>query len=750
MTPASALPLTRDIVLIGGGHAHALLLRAWGMQPLAGARLTVINPAPTAPYTGMLPGHIAGHYARDDLEIDLVRLASHAGARLILGRAEGIDRAAGRIHVAGRPPVAYDVASIDIGITSDMPEVPGFTDHAAAVKPLAGYAARWRDFLAGPPPAGAQVVVIGGGVAGCECAMAMAWRLRREHPGAGGVTVIEAAPAVLRDLGARARAAVLAAMQRLGVTVLTGAQVERIEAGAVVLADGRRLPAAFVLGAAGARPHGWLAATGLHLTDGHVTVDGFLRSITDPAIFAVGDCAHLQTGPRPKAGVYAVRQAPVLLHNLRAAVGAGRMMPYRAQADYLRLISTGGRSAVADKHGLSVAGDWLWRLKDGIDARFMARLRDLPPMPGPDAPELAATGAKEGAAAPLCGGCGAKVGAGALGAALARLHAVPRADLLAGPGDDAAILSLPGGGVQVLTTDSLRSVTDDPYLMGRIATVHALGDIWAMGAVPQAALVTVTLPRMSPSLAERTLAEVLEAVSEVLGAEGAAVAGGHTALGAEFALGLTITGLMPEGRAPLTKAGARPGDALILTRPIGTGTLLAAAMQRAAEGPDIAAALDAMATPQGAAAAVLAPVAHVMTDVTGFGLAGHLAEMLRASGVSAALDPGTVPVLAGALAAAAGGHASVLAPENRAAVAGLAELGDGPRAALLVDPQTSGGLLAAVPADRARALLDALHAAGFAHAARIGSVGDGPPRLQATGAVAQGRGPALASGATMG
>ncbi|HBB84525.1 MAG TPA: bifunctional NADH dehydrogenase FAD-containing subunit/selenide, water dikinase SelD, partial [Sulfitobacter sp.] len=176
----SDLPLTRDLVLVGGGHAHALVLRKWGMDPLPGARLTVINPGPTAPYTGMLPGHIAGHYGRDELEIDLMRLCRHAGARLILGAATGIDRAAREITFEGRGGVAYDVASIDIGITAKM-DLPGFADHAVGAKPLDLYAARWREFLAAvkageQPP---KVAVIGGGVAGCELAMAMAFALRQ-------------------------------------------------------------------------------------------------------------------------------------------------------------------------------------------------------------------------------------------------------------------------------------------------------------------------------------------------------------------------------------------------------------------------------------------------------------------------------------------------------------------------------------------------------------------------------------------
>ena len=184
----SELPLGAEVVLVGGGHAHALLLTRWGMNPVPGVRLTVVNPAPSAPYTGMLPGYIAGHYGRDDLEIDLVRLARFAGARLVLGIVHQIDRAAKTIHIEGRPPLPYDIASIDIGISSNMPEIKGFSEHGVAAKPLGPYALRWLDFLAAPGPVG----VIGGGVAGVELALAMAHRLVREghRP---EITVVEAA-----------------------------------------------------------------------------------------------------------------------------------------------------------------------------------------------------------------------------------------------------------------------------------------------------------------------------------------------------------------------------------------------------------------------------------------------------------------------------------------------------------------------------------------------------------------------------
>ncbi|MCB2141680.1 MAG: selenide, water dikinase SelD, partial [Rhodobacteraceae bacterium] len=351
-----------------------------------------------------------------------------------------------------------------------------------------------------------------------------------------------------------------------------------------------------------------------------------------------GDIAHLAHAPRPKAGVFAVREAPILLANLAAAVtGKGRLRPYHPQRDYLKLVSAGAGRAVADKWGLPLDGKWLWRWKDGIDRKFMARFDPLPAMPRPALPEPVAAGVAEelGRGKPMCGGCGAKVGRADLAAALAELPQPRRGDVIWGAGDDAAVLRH-GTGTQVLTTDHVRAFTEDPWILARITAVHALGDIWSMGARPQAALVQVILPRMAPRLQSETLREIMAGAAEVFAAEGADVVGGHTSLGAELTLGYTVTGLC-DG-APVTQSGARPGDLLILTKPVGTGVILAAEMALAAPGAAVAQALRSMSRPQGAAAAVLAPVAHAMTDVTGFGLAGHLLGMLDASGLAATLD----------------------------------------------------------------------------------------------------------------
>jgi selenide, water dikinase len=722
------LPLVQDVVLVGGGHTHALVLRMWGMNPLPGVRLTVINPGPSAPYTGMLPGLIAGHYARADIMVDLVRLARFAGAEIILDRATGIDPNARLIHLGQRPPLPYDICSIDIGIGSDLPELPGYAAHGIAAKPLGTYATAWEAFVA-RRPAQPRMVILGGGIGGIELALASHHRL----VGAGTqpvITVVERSGAILPNIGDGARNTLHRHLAAAGITVRTGVAATALGPGLVHLSDGSNLPSDFTLAVAGARPQGWLAATGLETVNGFVAIGPTLQT-SAPAVLAVGDCAHMTHAPRPKAGVFAVRQAPVLFRNLRALAMDLPLRRYHPQRDYLKLVSTGGKGAVADKFGLRSGGAWLWQLKDRIDRKFMDRLSDLPVMPAPVLPPTSAKGVAEALGPkPLCGGCGAKVGAGALTGALQQMAPPHRADVLSGPGDDAAILRM-GQGMQVITTDQLRRFALDTGQMARLAALHALGDVWAMGASPQAALAQVILPRLSESLQSRMLAQIMQAAAGVFATAGADIVGGHTSTGDELTIGFTVTGLATRC---IAKSGALPGDAILLVKPIGIGTIMAAEMALARLpglilGEAVATALDTMSLAQGPAAAILTPHASAMTDVTGFGLAGHLLEILDASGTAAEIALSAIPCLPAATALAAAGHGSSLLPANLAATSWRMDAPPGPSTTLLSDPQTCGPLMATVAPAMAEPLLAALHAAGYAQAARIGTITAGQPFL---------------------
>lgn len=708
----SQIPLTTDLVLVGGGHTHALVLRMWAMKPVPGVRLTVIDPRPVAPYTGMLPGHVAGHYTADEIGIDLVRLARFAGARLILGAAEAINPAQRTITAGGRV-IGYDIASIDIGITGHLPHVAGFDRYGVPVKPFVAFSAAWNRYLNGP---GGPVSVIGGGLGGVELALSIAHRTGR------GADVRLIARSGLVGIGAATKQRLVRELDLAGIDLVTATAVE-VGPDRVVLDDGREVPSVFTLGAGGATPQPWVARTVLPLQDGFIKVEPTLQVVGHEDLFAAGDCAHLVHDPRPKAGVYAVRAAKVLFHNLRARAKGGALRAFRPQSRFLRLVSLGQKRAVAEKWpGFPVAptGDLVWRWKDHIDRSFMRRFRDLPAMAPPDVPpDATPDAARILGEAPLCAGCGAKVGAGVLSRVIADLPQPTRADVDCGPGDDAGILNI-GGVRQVLTTDHLRAFTDDPGLMARITAQHALGDVRAMGATAQSVLAQIILPRGSDRIQARMMQEIMSTAADVFAAEGAVILGGHSTMGAELTIGFTVTGLCDQ--APIRTGGAQDGDVLILTGRIGTGVLLAAEMQGKARGADVVALWTAMATGPGRAPEILRG-ARAMTDVTGFGLAGHLMAMCRASDLGAELDLQAVPLFDGALEASRAGIHSTLYEANLANAPVFGP--ETEKGALLHDPQTAAGFLAAVAPDQADAILARL-ADGGVTAARIGRMTAGP------------------------
>ncbi len=713
MMPAPA-PVRTDILLIGGGHAHVEVLRRFGMEPVPGVKLTLATRDLATPYSGMLPGLVAGHYSHAEAHIDLAPLAAFAGARLIHGAVTGLDLDRNEALIDGRPALGFDAVSLDIGSTPATEGVGG-AEHALPVKPVDRFLERWAHLedRAARTNGTFRLVTVGAGAGGVELTLALHRRLAARGVAADRLhfTVVSDRDVILPAHGRAARRRIEAALRRSGIERRTGVRVAAVEPAGAVMETGETLAADAVVLATPAAPAAWVAASGLAVDEnGFVRVDGNLRSRSHDRVFAAGDIAAFSERALPKSGVFAVRQGPVLAENLRRLATGGRpLLRYRPQRRTLALISTGGGDAVASRGPFAAAGGWAWRWKDRIDRRWMERYRDLPAMS--EAEEM------------RCGGCGAKLAAGILARVLAKLEVAPRADVVVGLGDDAAVVRPPPGRVAVRTADQFRAFIDDPYLFGRIAANHALGDLYAMGAEPQTALALATLPPAPEDKLERDLEALMRGALEVLNTAGCTLVGGHTAEGVELSLGFALDGHGEADR--LTgKAGLQEGDRLLLVKPLGTGAVLAAHMAGLCQGGWLEAALAAMQQSNREAGRVLRAYGAVaVTDVTGFGLAGHLAEMLRASGRAAVLRPDRLPVLPGARELIARGVRSTLHPANEAAAAAF----DPEACPVLFDPQTAGGLLAGVAGDRAEACLDALAAAGYAQAAAVGEVLSGPP-----------------------
>ncbi len=743
-------PVVKDLVLVGGGHAHVAVLRRFGMQPLPGLRITLVTRDVHTPYSGMLPGYLAGHYAYDECHIDLRPLAHFAGARLYHAEVEGLDLTQRQLQVAGRPAVAYDLLSINIGSRPRTLDVPGAALYAMPVKPIDRFLNDWKNLTArilenrGP----FRILVVGGGAGGVELALATQYRLRQlltaggDDPSRLHYTLLAREAEILPTHNAGVQARFRRVLDERAINVRTGHKVLEVTPDAVLAEDRPPVAADAVLWVTNASTPDWPGAAGLAVDDeGFIQVDAQLQSVSHPGVFAAGDVAALPD-PRPKSGVFAVRQGPILAENLRRAATGQRLKRYLPQRHFLGLISTGDRYAVASRAGWSLEGAWVWQVKDWIDRRFMARFNDLPHMPEEqDAPKLAA-GIADGEAirelstlAMRCGGCGAKVGSTVLTRVMQRLSSGTRGDVLVGldAPDDAAVLSVPPGKLLVQSVDYFRAFLDDPYTFGQIAANHALGDLFAMGAEAQSALAIATVPYGRERVVEATLYDLMNGALKILEPTGAVLAGGHSSEGAELAFGLTVNGLV-DPETVWRKGGLRPGDQLVLTKPLGTGTLFAADMRRLAKGRWIDEAIACMLlTSQAAATCLQRHRATACTDVTGFGLLGHLVEMTRASGVDAILELSAIPLLEGSAATVAAGILSSLQPQNlrlRRAVRDLERTARHPHFPLLFDPQTAGGLLAGVPAEHAAACVTELRALGYPAAAVIG-------RVEATGETAE-------------
>ncbi len=370
------------IILVGGGHAHVLALLDLAAAGL-GSRVTLVSPTRLTPYSGMLPGHIAGFYSHADIHIDLDVLCRRVGAMRREAAVVGLDRPAGAVLLGDGGRLPYRIASIDVGIEPDMSAIAGAGAHAVPVKPIAGLLPRIEALRAAilARTSSTRVIVVGGGAAGVEIALALQVRLRADLVAAGGAgrsvaVALVAGSGLVPTLASGARRMAAAALRAAGVDVVEGRRAVRVDADHVELDDGSRLAGDFVVFSTTARAPGWLATLGLPVRpDGSLVVGPTLQSPGDPAVFAAGDCSWMAHAPREKAGVFAVRQGPALAANIAAAWQGTPLRPFQPQERILVLLSTANGRAIAARGALAFEGRAAWWLKDWIDRRFMARFR---------------------------------------------------------------------------------------------------------------------------------------------------------------------------------------------------------------------------------------------------------------------------------------------------------------------------------------------------------------------------------------
>ncbi|MDZ7855661.1 FAD-dependent oxidoreductase [Sphaerotilus sp.] len=361
-------PRPQRLLLLGGGHAQLAVLQALAQQRPANVEVVLVTPAPRQVYSGMLPGWLAGHYTEAQCVIALAPLAEAAGVTLRRAAAVGLDAAARTVRLDDGGVLGYDVLSVNTGPVQDPAAwgVPGQTA-VPTLRPIEDWLARTTRRLAEVPPR--RVVVVGGGAAGFE--LALAWRHRLEA--AAEVSIVTGRSGLLANYPAAVRRLGRQALAARGVRCIEAAARE-VSAEAVVTADGQRQAADEVVLAVGTVAPRWLQGSGLALApDGGLATRATLQSVSHPEVFAAGDVASRLDGPLPKSGVYAVRAGAALAENVLGRLAGRAPQPWAAPVRTLNLLSLGERSAIAAWGPLAVQGRWVWRWKDRIDRGFMAR-----------------------------------------------------------------------------------------------------------------------------------------------------------------------------------------------------------------------------------------------------------------------------------------------------------------------------------------------------------------------------------------
>lgn len=677
--------------MIGGGHSHIQVLKTLSEQAAKPFEVILVTNVIETPYSGMLPGQLAGWYEQSETHFNLLKVCAQSQTTLIQATVTGIDPTKKVVHLAGRPPLDYDFCSINVGVRPWQPRGCENNPFVMAVKPISEILSRWKSMDDSLPK---RVLVVGAGAAGFEIS-----NIVNARTPATEVSLIDSGSLVLPTFGSSTRQKAEKILRRNSITTLLNHKLIEVQDQKAIFENQPEILFDRMILSTGALAPAWFKETSLDLSqDGYLLVDETLKT-SDPFIFAAGDCIHFSPHPLPKSGVFAVRQGPILTENLLAQAQGNGLQSYRPQKRSLALLVSAKKRALFSYGPISFESAAAWTLKDLIDRRFMRMFGGMEP----------AMQSLPGDAENTCGGCGGKVESQIVQNAVQNLKLDPEIKkLLPLHIDDV-------GEFQNLAVsiDGFRSFTQDLFLFGKIATLHALNDIWASGSVPNAITVQVNLPEMPPLQRSRHLKEMMEGVFEVLKKWNIQLLNAHTSESVEYSISMTSIGQIKNRwrKSPLGR-----NLSLILTKPVGSGVYLQALMkgQLTQRGwSELKAHLEqdhgdwAMKT--------TVPIQN-STDISGFGLWGHLQEMLGDELELKDLKIGQVPELSEFNHYLALGNQPHLLASNQKSLFPnnftLADCG--------FDPQTNGPLLLAVEINQAKRLVQELQDCGFLKAQIIG------------------------------
>ena len=634
----------RHLVLIGGGHTHALLLKYWCMKPSMrpNGLISLINENRDSLYSGMIPGLIAQVYKYEDINIDLQSLADRSGVSFIQAKVTGVNVTNQYVSLSNRASIPFKYLSLNVGSESKDIRVEG--QLISGIKPLKNALRlieindEYGNNKYCPP-----FYILGCGAAGLEISLSLRrrWKQRR-------IIIYSKKPNKYT---------------KAFKTELINARIE------VIFQEPKLNKDSNALICTGGRISQWVKESGLWVNEqGRIITNTDLRALHTDNIFATGDCGVIKDYERPQSGVWAVKATQILAQNLKRLYINKPLLSWQPQKDALQLISQPSTKRDIMEAwiiwGSIIIGPNLliWKWKERIDKNFISKFRF----------QMSMNDKKMD-----CRGCAAKLAAQPLRRALEKAGV----DKLGEDPEDARIID----NYLLQSVDGFPALISDPWLNARLTTMHACSDLWACGAKVRSAQVIITLPKLKEEEQEYLLSQCLSGIRSALEEQQAELIGGHTIESRDLApkvaatgiqIGLCINGDIRPSEHYWRKGGCQKGDILFLSRPLGVGVLFAGAMHAKTKPHHINQAISTMTRSQHSLINCLRKFEefypdsiHACTDITGFGLLGHLSEMLNSSrdSLTATINLSALPVLDGAIDLLMQGHESSLAPSNKRA-----------------------------------------------------------------------------------
>jgi selenide, water dikinase len=723
-----------NIVLIGGGHSHSIFLKKFGMNPVRDINITLISPESLTPYSGMIPGLISGVYSEEECHIDIRHLCNFSNSKFIKDSVHNIDLINKYVMTHSTPPIHYDYLSIDIGITPDILNID-LSKNIAPIKPISEFTKKLNNFsesihnIINP-----KICIIGGGAGGIEIALSLHHKFSKAKKEVE-LFLIHKGQNIVESYRNSVRNKILNTLKNKNIQVIVNEKVSKItdksdslNLSKIHCESGNTYDSNFIVFTTHASPPKWISNVNIKKDkNGFILVNTFLQSTSNPEIFATGDIANIENYNIEKSGVYAVRQGSYLFSNLIALTQNQKLKHYIPQKYFLSLLSTGDNKAIAKRNYLSWGpSNFLWKWKDYIDKKFMNSFVNLPYGMKSNSGLMFKNGDIR------CTGCGSKIGESVLHNALSRVknyienkeikedifidkiskilqnniasHNSSKIIIGLNDGDDSAVLSLPLGKYTVNTLDFFKPLLKDNFISGKITANHCLNDIYSLGALPDSAMALITIPRMNEKESEEEIFQHMAGLVEVLEMEKCKLIGGHTNEGLETIIGLSCTGLVDSG-SELRKENIKKGDILILSKPLGTGLIFACDMRNKSKAKWIDSAIFYMLQSNRRAMEIMKESnVRAITDISGFGLIGHLYKALQKTNLSAVLNLSNIPMIDGVKNILKDFPLikSSLFPENWNSFYNHITLDKNLvnfNIDILFDPQTSGALLGFIPSE---------------------------------------------------